>query len=120
MAFSSNDSEPAVEILPRLALNGNGDVCVGEPDKPSVEIDMRRRWSCAAAVVMGPGNGAVGVPVVLLGRPKMLLNAWVVKEPRRFLAASLGGVVEVLSPLLEDIVQGGIFFEVADADGQSC
>jgi hypothetical protein len=32
----------------------------------------------------------------------------VVKEPRRFLAASLGGVVEVLSPLLEDIVQGGV------------
>jgi hypothetical protein len=43
MAFSSNDSEPAVEMLPRRALNGNGDVCVGEPDKPSVEIDMRRR-----------------------------------------------------------------------------
>jgi len=34
-------------------------------------------------VVIGPGNGAVGAPAVLLDRAKMELNVWVVKEPRR-------------------------------------
>jgi len=32
---------------------------------------------------MGPGNGAVGAPAVLLDRVKMELNVCVVKEPRR-------------------------------------
>jgi len=66
------------------------------PDKPRVEIDMRRRWSCAAAVVMGPGKGAVGAPDVLLDRPKMLLKVWEVKEPLRVLAdESLGGLLSL-------------------------
>lgn len=34
-------------------------------------------------MVIGPGNGAVGAPDVVLDRPKMLLKVWVVKEPRR-------------------------------------
>lgn len=34
-------------------------------------------------MVIGPGNGAVGAPAVLLDRAKMELNVWVVKEPRR-------------------------------------
>lgn len=105
IAFSSMESEPAVETLPRRPPNANGVDWVGDvPDKPSVEIDMRRRWSCAAAVVIGPGKGAVGVPDVLLDRPKMLLNVWEVKEPRRGLdEGSLGGLLS----LLEDIVKLG-------------
>lgn len=92
-----------METLPRRPPNENGVDWVGDvPDKPRVEMDMRRRWSCAAAVVMGPGKGAVGAPVVLLDRPKMLLNVWEVKEPRRGLAGvSLGGLLSVL----EDIVK---------------
>jgi len=105
IAFSSMESEPAVETLPRRAPKGNGVVWVGEvPDKPSVEMDMRRRWSCAAALVIGPGNGAVGPPEVLLDRPKILVKVWVVKEPRRLrVATSFGGVVLPL----EDIVEEG-------------
>lgn len=74
IALSSMASELAVETLPRLP-NGKGAPCVGDvPDKPSVEMDIRRRWSCAAAVVIGPGNGDVGPPALLLDRPKMLLK----------------------------------------------
>jgi hypothetical protein len=44
IAFSSIESEPAVETLPRRPPNVNGVLCVGEvPDKPRVEIDIRRR-----------------------------------------------------------------------------
>ena len=60
---------------------------------------MRRRWSCAAAVVIGPGNGEVG-PDVLLDRPKMLLKVWVVKEPRR--ARMSVGVLSLLLDILGD------------------
>jgi hypothetical protein len=102
IAFSSMESEPAVETLPRRPPNVKGVDWVGDvPDKPSVEIDMRRRWSCAAAVVIGPGNGAVGAPDVLLDRPKMLLNVWEVKEPRRGLDAdSLGGLLSLLPDMV--------------------
>jgi hypothetical protein len=105
IAFSSIESEPAVETLPRRPPNVNGADCVGDvPDKPSVERDMRRRWSCAAAVVIGPGKGAVGAPDVLLERPKMLLNVWLVKLPRRGLGGeSVGGLLS----LLADIVRFG-------------
>ena len=77
IAFSSMESELAVETLPRraVAVKPKGDTWLGEvPDRPSVEIDMRRRWSLAAAFVMGPGNGVVGPPDVLLDRAKMLLK----------------------------------------------
>ena len=43
IALSSRASEPAVETLPRRAPKGNGEAWVGDPDNPSVEIDMRRR-----------------------------------------------------------------------------
>jgi hypothetical protein len=63
---------------------------------------MRRRWSCAAAVVIGPGKGAVGAPDVLLDRPKMLLNVWEVNEPRRGLdEGSLGGLLSLLADIVK-------------------
>ena len=77
IALSSMESERSVETLPLRGPKVKGVFWVGEdPDKPSVEIDMRRRWSCAAAVVTEPvpGNGAVGPPDVLLERLKMLLK----------------------------------------------
>ena len=81
MALSSTESERS-ETLARRP-KGKGEAWVGEvPDRPSVEIETRR-WFCAVAVEMGPGNGPVGPPV-LLDRPKMELKVWVVKEPRRF------------------------------------
>lgn len=41
----------------------NGEVCEGEPERPRVVMDTRRRWF-AAAVAIGLGNegGAVGLP----------------------------------------------------------
>jgi hypothetical protein len=43
IALSSIDSEPAVDTLDRRLGNGNGDGCEGDvPDRPRVEIDMRR------------------------------------------------------------------------------
>ena len=69
-----------------------------EPDKPSVEIDIRRRWSCAAAVAIGP----LGPPDVLFDRPKMLLKVWVVKEPRRALVAASGEGLSLLLAMLAD------------------
>jgi len=104
IAFSSKESEPAVETLPRRPPKVKGVDWVGDvPDKPRVEIDMRRRWSCAAAVVIGPGKGAVGAPDELLDRAKMLLKVWVVNEPRRGFADSLAGLLS----LLPDIVRCG-------------
>jgi hypothetical protein len=123
IAFSSMKSEPAVETLPRRPPNVNGVDCVGEvPDRPIVAIDMRRRWSCAAAVVMGPGNGAVGAPEVLFDRPNMLLKVWEVKEPRRGPAeASLGGLL--LPLVLVDIAKVGwlvIGREIDMRDAELC
>lgn len=86
IALSSIESERSVETLPRRPVKPNGADCVGDvPDRPSVEIDIRRLWSCVAAVVIGRGKGAVGAPEVLLERPNILLNVCVVKEPRRAL-----------------------------------
>jgi hypothetical protein len=86
IALSSMESDRSVETLPRRPPKPKGLDCVGEvpaPDRPRVEIDMRRRWSWEAAVVMGRGKGPVGAPDVLLERPNMLLKVCVVKEPRR-------------------------------------
>lgn len=44
-------------------------------------MDIRRRWSCAAAVVTD-GKGAIGAPDVLLLRPKMLLKVLVEAIPQ--------------------------------------
>jgi hypothetical protein len=67
IALSLIESEPAVETLPRRAPKGKGEDCVGEvPDRPRVEIDMRRRWSCAVPVVIALGKGAVGAPLAKL------------------------------------------------------
>ena len=97
MALSSTESERS-ETLARRP-KGKGEAWVGEvPDRPRVEIETRR-WFCAAAVEIGPGNGPVGPPV-LLDRPKMELKVWVVKEPRRF-----WGVLGAFSSL-PDIVEG--------------
>ena len=86
-----------METLPRLAAKPNGELWVGDvPDNPSVEIDMRLRWSCAAALVIGPGNGAVGAPVVLLDLPNRLVKVWEVIELRRGLLPSAGGLLRSL------------------------
>ena len=63
MTFSSSvavpteeDVEPTLVLLSRRARKG--DVCVGDPERPSVVRDIRRRfWACAlaAADVIGPG-----------------------------------------------------------------
>jgi hypothetical protein len=92
MALSSMDSERSVETLLRRPPQAKGDACVGElPDRPRVEMDMRRRWSWTEAVVMGPGKGPGGPPVALglLVRPKIELKVCVVKEPRRARSAEL-------------------------------
>jgi len=100
MALSSMASEFAVETLPRLT-KGKAAPWVGDvPDKPSVEMDIRRRWSCAALAI-GLGNGDVGLPEVLFDRPKMLLKVCVVNEPRRALPslASLSLLLDILDGL---------------------
>jgi len=108
MAFSSIESERSVETLPRRPPNVKGAACVGEvPDKPSVEMDIRRRWSWAAAVVIGPGKGAVGAPDVLFDRPKMLLKVWVVKEPRRGRGEESGEVFSLLDMLMVGMYDAG-------------
>lgn len=60
MTLSSRPAEPvpALEMLSRLeAAEPKGDVWVGDvPDRPRVEMDMRRRvWALAAALAIGPG-----------------------------------------------------------------
>jgi hypothetical protein len=101
IALSSIESDCSVEMLLRRPPK-KGEICVGDvPDRPRVEMDTRRRcWSCAAAVEIGPGKGAVGWPV-LFDRPKMELNVWVVKEPRRFCVAE-GGVFSVLDMVMTE------------------
>jgi len=107
IALSSIESERSVETLPRRPPKVKGATCVGDvPLKPTVAMDMRRRWSWAAAVVIGPGNGAVGAPEVELDRPKMLLKAWVVKEPRRARVEDSGGLFSLFDMLMADMVRG--------------
>ncbi len=77
------------------------------PDKPSVETDMRRRWSWTAATAMGPTNGVAGLPVTLLERPKMLLKVCVVNEPRRAPGAEEEGEELSLFDMVEDGLVGG-------------
>lgn len=97
MALSSRYSEPAVETLPRRVPKGNGVCWVGDVPKPNVVIDIRRRWSCAAAVIIGPGKGAGGAPEVLFDLPNMLPKVCEVNEPRRLRAEGSVGGDEVLS-----------------------
>lgn len=81
MALSSIESERSVEMLARRPPNPKGEFWVGDvPDKPRVEIDIRRRCSCGAAA-LGAGKGAVGA-AVLLGRPKSAVRAEALMEPR--------------------------------------
>lgn len=45
IAFSSMESDPAVEMLDRRPPKGKGEIWEGEvPDRPRVEIDIRRRF----------------------------------------------------------------------------
>lgn len=85
MTLSSTlvDPVPALEMLPRRdAPGGKGDVWGGElPDRPRVEMDMRRRvWALAAAVAMGLGKAGGGPTVeegLLVGeRPNRPFHAW--------------------------------------------
>jgi hypothetical protein len=89
IALSPMESERSVETLRWRGPKGKGEVWVGEEaDRPMVEIDMRRRWSCAAAAE------------VLLDRAKMLLKVWVVKEPRRGRVEESDGLVSLLLAML--------------------
>jgi predicted secreted protein len=78
MALSSRPLALA-ELLP-LSLRGRdpkGDVWLGDPDRPRVEMDMRRRWlawALAAAAAMGPWK--VADDELLGDRPKMPANVW--------------------------------------------
>lgn len=73
------------------------------PDRPRVEIDIRRRLSCA-----GPGKALE----VLLERPKMLLKVWVVKEPRRGRAEESEGMLLSLLLVMVGWLVGMIDFRV--------
>ena len=54
--LSSTEPEFALE---RLSVRGrvdvNGEPWLGEPERPTVVRERRRRWAWAAASVMGPG-----------------------------------------------------------------
>ena len=89
IAFSSIESEPAVETLPRRPLGRpKPGVCMGDvPVRPSVVIDKRRPGT--VAVETGAGWAATPVvlegPEVLLFRPKRAVKVLEVKEARRWL-----------------------------------
>jgi hypothetical protein len=56
------EPDPLLDELPwRDLIALNGEVCVGEPERPMVEIDMRRRCCACAAAAMGPGYAVVPV-----------------------------------------------------------
>jgi len=49
-------------LLGRIIRLPNGDVWLGDPDRPKVVMDSRRRWvdcALAATVVIGLGNGGL-------------------------------------------------------------
>lgn len=79
---------PALETLPRLEASAvKGEVWVGEvPDRPSVEMDTRRRLcTLAAAVAIGLGKAAVPAVALVGERLNRPVKVWPgVKEPRRF------------------------------------
>lgn len=119
-ALSSNVDEaepvPALETLSRReAPAAKGDVWVGEPDRPRVEMDMRRPVCVlAAAEAIGPGKAEV--PVALVGeRPKMLVKGCPgEKEARRSRDVAMAGVDGVmLSPDMmtwTGVLVGGMVF----------
>lgn len=84
--LSSTEPELALD---RLSVRGRadwkGDVWLGEPERPMVVRDSRRRWALTAAVVMGPGYGCW--PDMLPCRPKRSWKVWPVTEARRRSAA---------------------------------
>ncbi len=81
MAFSSMESELLVEMLP--LRRPKDAAAVGEvPDRPSVEMERRRRWSFMAADVMGPAKTGFTADVELL-RGKRFANVADVTELRR-------------------------------------
>lgn len=54
--LSSTEPEFALEVLSVRGRPGvKGEVWFGEPERPTVVRERRRRWACAAASVMGPG-----------------------------------------------------------------
>lgn len=87
----SSEVEVEVEMLARRSRGKKGEaVCVGEPDRPRVLMDMRRGG--AIGVAMGAECGAEGVPETLFERlPKRALKVLEVKEPRRGRPAVLAG-----------------------------
>lgn len=110
MAFSSMESE-LVEMLPRRMPAETGMVVGEVPERPSVEMERRRRWSFMAAVVMGPGKTLVPCEVELL-LWKRLVKAAEVTEARRARGMSACGgesfwvslldIVTKRVPLLDD------------------
>ncbi|KAI9772254.1 MAG: hypothetical protein M1840_001003 [Geoglossum simile] len=83
MTFSSSVTVPMDDVEPTLVLLSRrarkGDVCVGDPDKPSVVKDIRRRfWACAlaAADVIGPGYAEVAFAPEAGVRTKSSEKVW--------------------------------------------
>ena len=53
--LSSTEPELTLERLSVRGRGWKGELWLGEPDRPSVVMERRRRWALTAAVVMGPG-----------------------------------------------------------------
>lgn len=97
--LSSTEPEFALEMLSVRGRPGvKGEVWLGEPERPIVVRERRRRWAWAAASVMGPGkvDGGLALPAVAWERPKRSTN-WPAKDDRRRPLATGGEGGEVLS-----------------------
>ena len=99
------EAAPALDTLSRRgAPVANGDVWVGEPDSPSVEMDMRRPccWAlAAAAVAMGPGKPEV-VFALVGERPNRLVNACPGEKDARRSRSRVVGMAGVEEFVLSD------------------
>lgn len=79
--LSSTEPEFALEMLSVRGRAWKGELWFGEPDRPMVVSDRRRRWALTAAVVMGPGYGWAWPGAEPW--PKMSRKVWPVTEARR-------------------------------------
>ena len=83
-------AEPRLSPRPRKELKG--DIWLGEPDRPSVVSEMRRRWACAAAWEMELGcefSAALREEAERLA-PKRSASVCPAKDERRFGVEAVG------------------------------